>query len=201
LIFPESTTEKKISAIIAEYSNISKNEGKKLYFSIDNNDSHYGILYEALDKNNNNIFFGTNFTKAETTFSRKNVGLTEKSLIVKPYSFEENCAKLYDIDTILKTNDIRLIFDEFNIQELFVLSSIWFDDFKTVSVTNKGHLDLKNTERPKFVKDSVMEEFERELIKIKTSLNPKLFIDHETLFKQSITAMLENPQTFDLLDY
>jgi len=46
-----------------------------------------------------------------------------------------------------------------------------------------------------------MEEFERELIKIKTSLKPKLFIDHETLFKQSIATMLENPETFELLEY
>jgi len=68
-------------------------------------------------------------------------------------------------------------------------------------VNNEGYLDLKNTGRPRFIKDSVMEEFERELIKIKTSLNPKLFIDHETLFKQSIAAMLENLETFDLLEY
>jgi len=46
-----------------------------------------------------------------------------------------------------------------------------------------------------------MEEFERELMKIKTSLNPKLFINHETLFKQSIATMLENPEIFDLLEY
>jgi len=46
-----------------------------------------------------------------------------------------------------------------------------------------------------------MEEFEKDLIKIKSSLNPKLFIDHETLFKQSIAAMLENPETFDSLEY
>jgi len=201
LVFPESTIEKKISVMIAEYSNISKNEGKKLYFSIDNHDSHYGILYKVLDNKSNNLFFGTNFTKAETTFSRKNIELSEGCRLLKPYTFAEDSAKLYDNYNLMYVNDDRVISDEFNIQELFILSSIWFDDFKILTVTNKGYVELKNTERPKFIKDSVMEEFERELIKIKAFLNPKLFIDHETLFKQSITAILENPETFDLLEY
>jgi len=70
------------------------------------------------------MYFGTNFTKAEATFSRKNIGLNENSLLVKPYLCEENLSKLYDTNVIIEPNDIRLISDEFNIQELLVLSSI-----------------------------------------------------------------------------
>jgi len=124
LVFPESATEKKIANLISEYSEYSKNEVEKQYFSIKNNDTHYGTLYKTLDNNGKNVYFGTNFTKAETTFSRKNIELTEKSLLVKPYLWGENLSNLYDSTIVLKPNDIRLIFDEFNIQELLVLSSI-----------------------------------------------------------------------------
>jgi len=124
LVFPESSTEKKISAIIVEYSALSKDEGTKLYFSIDNNESHYGILYKVLDKNHNNFFFGTNFTKAETTFSRKNIELSEKSLLLKPYTVKEDSTKFYDNHRLVDFNDDRLISNEFNLQELLVFSSI-----------------------------------------------------------------------------
>lgn len=199
LILPNTSTEKKLSALMVDYS--INSEVDKLYFSIKGSKDHYGALYREVVKDKN-ILFGTNFTSKKITCNKKNFEIAENSYLLPPYYVDKKIITLDSDKIVIDDSDKRLIADEFYLQEIFTLSSIYFNNFKVLSFDeNNNSLTLKNSEKLNFLKNSLLDDLDNELANIKSSLKTKLWIDHETLFKFSISEILEKPEIFDLLEY